>query len=335
MGTAIVFVPLLAMTAMAVYATAVYAAHYFLVVVETTAHGNDETQWPAESFVEWLWKPFYLAAIAAVWAAPAALAGLAVAKSAGPLAGAAVGLGSLMLLYPIGQLSGFVADHPWVPFHPEALVRMILRPGVTLGFALIAVLALLPLALAGGYMAANPQMTNYGGPVVGPLLLSAAWLLYARVVGRLLFVLTYEKRSARSPADDVRLPVSGEPPPRPRRRRRPPAAAPKRAKPAGPETLPPLDRPKPSWDDEDDDPYAVHAPEVEEVKPATADVIRPKEREMRLLERNAVPPPRRAWGPEVWAFALQTETGRAWLTLGVFLVLLSVIARAAVSTMPH
>lgn len=332
--TAFVFVPLLALAAVVVYAVAVFAAHHYITIVECTAHGSDEVRWPGEAFYEWLWKPLYLGWLAAAWAAPAGLLGLMVGKVGGPAVGVLAGVAALAFLFPVGQLSAFVAGHPWMPFHPKAPWLMLVKPGVTAGFYGIAAGTVL-VAAAGALLVTNKVVVTYGGPVLGSVVLAVAWFVYARVVGRLLFVLTYAKDSAIPPSADVKLPVCGADSPVPARKgknTRP--AEPKPARSAGPEVLPPLNRPKRPWDDEDDTPYAVHAPEVVIERIVDERVIRPKESELRLLARNEVPPPTRPWGPEVWGFLGQAETARSVLVLALLLTVLSVVVRALIDLSP-
>src|SRR5436305_2721822 len=81
---AFVFVPLLAMTALAAIALWVYLAHAVVVVVEETAAGCEDVVFPDDPLMDWIWQSVYLAWVIAVWVAPAALFGQLVAADVEP-----------------------------------------------------------------------------------------------------------------------------------------------------------------------------------------------------------------------------------------------------------
>lgn len=289
-GTAFVFVPLLAGFMVLLYVTAVFASHFVLTIIESTGHGNDEVVWPTEGFTELLWKPFYLGWLGFLTAARGALAGFLAARYIDPLTALVVGPAAFLFLYPVAQLSAFMSSHPWVPFDVEAVGRLVARSGAAMGFVPVVIL-LIPVVGLGLYLSLTGR---YGGPLVGGPLLAVAVYVYARAVGRLLFVVTYE------PPAKV---TDGEP--RRKKRKKP---APPPPPPVEPESLKPV-RPKPDWDDEDDTPYAALAAEVQPQPERAAEVAKPKESEMKLLEREVVKPPTKPWGLAVWTtFFGQSKT---------------------------
>src|SRR5205823_10246025 len=70
LGSAFLFVPLLAAAAVIGGVVFAYAAHCFLTVLEQTAAGNDEVTWPDEPYVDWLWKAAYMLWLSSLWLAP-------------------------------------------------------------------------------------------------------------------------------------------------------------------------------------------------------------------------------------------------------------------------
>jgi hypothetical protein len=71
----------------------------------------------------------------------------------------------------------------------------------------------------------------------------------------------------------------------------------------------PPPRPSRAIDDEDEAPYDVHEPEVQPEERAPSPVVKPREDEMRLLNRDDAPkPPTRAWSAELFSFLGQPGT---------------------------
>src|SRR5207237_4957071 len=73
-GALIFFMLLVGAVIVAAYVLA-YAAHVFLVVVDGTATGFRDLDWPDEPYVDWLWKGAYLFWLVALWLVPLVFVG--------------------------------------------------------------------------------------------------------------------------------------------------------------------------------------------------------------------------------------------------------------------
>ncbi|HYT92230.1 MAG TPA: hypothetical protein VEL76_26180, partial [Gemmataceae bacterium] len=69
-GTSLIFLLLLAATAILGGMLLVSASHSFLVVVIGTAAGNDAVEWPDEPYFDWLGRALLLLWLTAFWLVP-------------------------------------------------------------------------------------------------------------------------------------------------------------------------------------------------------------------------------------------------------------------------
>jgi len=316
-GTAIIFVPLLAFAAASLYIVLVFAAHYFLTLVECTAQGQRTIQWPGDNFFEWLGKPVHLAWLAGLWVFPAVLLSAGVGRATSPYVGLALSAVAFAVLFPFGALSAFIANSVWTPFHPQAIVLLISRPAITLGFYSVGVSACV-VGLGGGFLAMFSQDLGYLGAFVGGVLVAVAWFVYACALGRLLFALTYVA-----------------PPPRKKRKKKNLKNLSAELAEVEPE-VPHWERPKPAWDpDRDEVPYAAHTAEVV-TKESVPELVMPKESEMKLLEKEPVPPPTQGvFGADAFLPMGQSETMRNAILLAVMVSLQAGLVRLLIDMAPR
>ncbi len=184
-GAMQVFVCLVVFT---MFAT-VQQAPVFLNVIEETAAGIDEIDWPRDPWFEYLGRWLYLAWVAGAAAAPGAMVWASLALPPAAFIWLILGFGGL--LFPIFLLSTLSAGHVWVLLEPRLLFRFALKPH-TLAFLYgNAVLFGLPSVLLG--YAVIVQFWLYLLPVAG-VAWSAALLGYARVLGRVGYELGEEGR---------------------------------------------------------------------------------------------------------------------------------------------
>ncbi|HYT90445.1 MAG TPA: hypothetical protein VEL76_17195 [Gemmataceae bacterium] len=222
-GPAIVFFFLMAALAVLGIPILAYAAHCFLTVVEFTAAGQDEIRWPDEPLTDWLWKPLYLLWLLAFWLIPAWLV-VAVVLTRGlglPLGGFyGALLAAAWLLFPLGLFSSLSANHRMVVFRP-AILRALVRQ---------------PLAVGVVYLASGVLVVGWGALFYYAMVAPSWWwlpvasttgavvlLLYARLLGRLAWVMTHgasgqsgksgkrRKRRAARIRKDLPLPTASPP----------------------------------------------------------------------------------------------------------------------------
>jgi hypothetical protein len=202
MGAAIVFVCLLAGFSLFCIATAGYAANCFLIAVEQTAAGIDETTWPDEPLVDWLGKVLFLFWMVAFWLVPtgfllrftkdAFLPGEPVLRFLLPSAFL------LWLLFPISLLSALSAQSRLVFFRP-AILGGLLRcfPSVVFFYAVT-------LVLLGVTAAALALGLRNGGMVMGPVaafVTATTLLIYGRLLGRVAWLLNQLEPTEAPPED--------------------------------------------------------------------------------------------------------------------------------------
>jgi hypothetical protein len=176
-----------------------YAAYSFLLILTNTAAGGDEIIWPGDPIQDWLFKVWYLGWVLAVWAVPASLV---VGVFAPPRAVFALGLLIfLWLIFPIGLLSSLSAETWLVVFRP-AIVRLLLKHfGATVCF--YASSAVIVLVCGGlGYAAVfGLRSTMFDQPVIliplAAVVGAVGWLVYARLLGRIAFIISQPAPAAR------------------------------------------------------------------------------------------------------------------------------------------
>jgi hypothetical protein len=191
-GGSLIFFSLIALLVLVSLAVLSYAAHSFLVVLVDTAAGNDEIHWPNEPSVDWIWKLWYLAWLVAVWAVPVSLVLEALQLPSRLVGLAAVGI--LWLIWPITLLSSLSALSRYVLFRPVILRELGKHFGATLTFY-----AVTWLLLPGCAVLVYLLVWGSGFPLLigASVALAAGFLLYARLLGRLAWLLNRRKLGKR------------------------------------------------------------------------------------------------------------------------------------------
>jgi hypothetical protein len=186
-GPAIIFVvSMVGSVIVAAYLLA-FSGSALLVVVEGTAAGNDEVPWPTEPFSEIAGRAAYLGALLAIWLIPAGFLwnGLrAVWLPDQPALRALLVVGpGLWLYFPIGLFSTLRSDSGWAFFRYD-MFRDLIRifPATLMVYAVSALL----LALV-GYLWLVALAGNRGWLLLAAPATSIAWLIYARLLGRLAY----------------------------------------------------------------------------------------------------------------------------------------------------
>jgi hypothetical protein len=186
---AFLFIPLLAATWALGFVLSLFAAHYFLTVLESTAAGNDKIVWPEEPLIDWFWKAFYLAFLGGVWITPMIVAGRLLTPD--PWARLVFTALSFWLFFPIGIISSQSAESIWIPFWPGVFKRLGQRIPAVTGFYLLSV----PIAFAfvGSFLLILRTDVSFEWAVLLAPISAAGFLAYARTLGRLGFVLSFTR----------------------------------------------------------------------------------------------------------------------------------------------
>jgi hypothetical protein len=207
-----------------------YAAHCFLVVLESTAAGDDEVVWPDEPMLDWLWKLLYLAGLVSLWLVPVSLfAEVVLGQSLGGSVPSFLiaFVGVVWLLLPVSVLSSLSATNRWIILRPALLWELARQGGAMAVYYGVSGLLMLG-AAALVYYAVFRQ------PALAPVAagtVAAVLLVNARLLGRVARLVSYR------PAPPAGRAGKGK-----KRKRRPasvPALAPGRAAPLDPPTAEP------------------------------------------------------------------------------------------------
>lgn len=188
---ALIFVPALTGSVIAGFVFALFAAHYYLTVLQSTASGARQVVWLSEPILDHFWKVFYLAWLIGLWLGPAWFCGRLLApRSEAVWVQYAIPLAVFWLFYPVSQLSSLSGPSIWLPLHPGVAARLLQRPTVALGF-----LALSAGTLAGFGFAFHTvfKASSVVWVFIGSPLLVVTGLVYARLIGRLAFALMFTR----------------------------------------------------------------------------------------------------------------------------------------------
>lgn len=185
-GNAILFIiSLLVCVVLSAYGLCV-AAHCFIVTVQGTVAGIDRIRWANELFFDWITQALTLLGIASIWLIPVGLLSRALRATwlvdHPTLRILIFAVPGLWLFFPMGLLSSLSSASRWQFVNAKVLGRMLrLTPQVFAFYVLTGVLVVAMAAL--GYVALITPAW-YALPVAA-VAGAALWLIYARLVGRL------------------------------------------------------------------------------------------------------------------------------------------------------
>lgn len=187
---AVIFMPAMTGAVIFGFVFILFAANYYLNILETTAAGAKEVTWVSEPILDNFWKFWYMLWLFGLWFGPAYLLGRAMtAGTDAPWLRLAVPIAFVWLCYPISQLSSLSASTIWLPLVPDVFARLAQKPMVTFGFYLLSipVLALFGLAFQWAFLTQGEWELLF----IGAPLMILSGFLYARLIGRLAFALRF------------------------------------------------------------------------------------------------------------------------------------------------
>jgi hypothetical protein len=171
---------------------------YFLIIIQDSAAGNDEVDWPDEVWYDFIGKYFHLVWLFGCCAALSTVFWLLVdlALSFADLEIMRViwwglVLFSAALLLPIPLYSSMIAGSPWILLHPSFLGRLIEKPMAGLAIYVHSVVLLLPCIALGLFLIVT--LNWWLSPIVG-MFWAVCILWYGRALGRVGYVLAEERR---------------------------------------------------------------------------------------------------------------------------------------------
>lgn len=221
---AVIFVPALVGGVIFGFVFLLFAAHYYLTVLESTGAGAKHVTWVSEPITDHFWKLAYLLWLVGLWLGPAYIVGRTMTVGTGDhWLRLAVPLAVIWLCFPVSQLSSLSASTIWLPLVPDVFVRLAQKPGVVFGFFLLSAGVLAVFGV--GFRWAFQTDGEWHLLFVGAPLMVVAGLLYARLIGRLAYALRFtrglfpEKKKKKTkpeakpkqPTDDVMMPTIRQP----------------------------------------------------------------------------------------------------------------------------
>jgi len=202
----LIFMPALVGAVIFGFIFLLYLCDAYLTTLEDTASGAKQIAWTRESVTDNFWKFWYLGWLIGLWLGPACFLGRAMTaglesswmKLLAPLV-------VLWICYPISQLSSLSASSVWMPLVPDVFVRLAQKPKVVFEFFCFTVVVVLVFGVA--FQWAFLTEGDWLLLLLGPPIVVVMTLLYARLLGRLAFVLRFTKGLGPSKRDKKRAVV--------------------------------------------------------------------------------------------------------------------------------
>ncbi|HEY2911604.1 MAG TPA: hypothetical protein VGI99_15235, partial [Gemmataceae bacterium] len=188
---AVIFVPALVGCVLFGFVFALFTARYYLNVLQSTGAGAKRVVWITGPILDNFGDVFDLAWLIGVGLIPALFVGRVFAAGSDQTwLRYAVPLAVFWICYPVSQMSSLSGPSIWLPLHPDVFGRLARKPHLVVGFLALSSLAIVALGF-GFYwtFVANGMITLVGGSVV----FVVALLFYARLLGRVAFVLMFTR----------------------------------------------------------------------------------------------------------------------------------------------
>jgi hypothetical protein len=189
---AVIFVPALTGSVILGFVFLLFAANYYLTVMESTGVGAKEVTWFSEPILDNAWKVAYMAWLIGLWLIPAYFIGRAVTAGVDSIWWRlAVPLMVFWLCYPISQMSSLSATSIWFPLVPDVFARLLQKPFVYFGFMLLSIPVLTVLCI--GFKWAFLTEDEWELLIIGVPMMVVSGLMYARLIGRLGYALRFTR----------------------------------------------------------------------------------------------------------------------------------------------
>lgn len=157
-----------------------YASHIFFSVVEATAAGADDVAWPDSPYVDWIWKGVFLA-----WLMSLGLPLLVVTRLISGNFFPFVALGLWALFFPLMFLSALGAPSRWFVFWPAVIWGLVRKSFDWLLFTIASSVVVVGALATMHWNVSNLYLL---GVPVAAIVLACALLIYARLLGRLAWI---------------------------------------------------------------------------------------------------------------------------------------------------
>ena len=199
-GEAILFVVTLAFWAVISIYLLVLAARTYVVIVQGTSAGIDRVEWPDEPIFDWILTALHFLGVSAILIMPAGFLSRALAEKLYPgdqtlrilvLVGPVV-----WAFFPIGLLSSMSGPSRWVVVSPRIIMGLLRIAPTMLVFYLFTGVLLAAVGWLGYQGLFSPVW--YVLPLA-VLAMSAIWMIHARLVGRLGWLVQQQRQAIAKP----------------------------------------------------------------------------------------------------------------------------------------
>lgn len=185
--------------------TFLYASHCLLVVVEQTAAGIRRVRWPDEPFLDWCGRGFYMLVILAISFVPSIILGTLIGGGfSSKLWIIPATIAMLWVIFPIILLSIMAAESLTGVVNPDLWGRLLYH---FLPLFIFYVASALLVAAAGISLYMALSGPNIPLVFLSPWILSAALLIYGRLLGRVAWAVGHREPEFRRKAekDEVKV----------------------------------------------------------------------------------------------------------------------------------
>jgi hypothetical protein len=185
--------------------TGTYASGFFLASIQETAAGNNDIDWPDDSIGEKFFTFLYVAWIFLFSAVPFALAVAPLKLVFGYDFWGWSLVPALILVFPILLLGGLASNSKWMLWDKELVRCLLARPLPLLIVYLMTAMLLVPCIGLGYLTIMRYDQYLFLAPLTG-YVWSASLLIYGRLLGRMLWIISGEHELAMREAAQPRKP---------------------------------------------------------------------------------------------------------------------------------
>jgi hypothetical protein len=164
----------------------------FIRIIESTAAGEDHVRWYQGAWFDFLKDLAFLVWILFFSAGPPGIV-LAIARKTAPLPALlwwVILVGGTLILFPFFLLSTMMANVPWMLVHYRVLTRFFENPLLPAVLYLNTFFLGIPCVILGYWMATE----HFSWFLFTGIVWATYWMVYARLLGRMGWILTEEKR---------------------------------------------------------------------------------------------------------------------------------------------
>jgi hypothetical protein len=207
LGPTLIFVCLMVGEVIVATCVLAYVAHCLLVIVQDTAAGIDRVRWPDEPFMDWLLRAVFLGILLSVWLVPAGILSRSLRHVWLPddpgLRFLILAVPGLWLFLPVGLLSSLGSVSRWGFLRPSVIAGLLRQLPRTVAFYAISLALAVGAAFLWREALRSPRLLLLP---VAAIASAYAFLVYARLLGRLAWLINRQMTTPRPAARAIKPP---------------------------------------------------------------------------------------------------------------------------------